>query len=233
MKVFDELIRGKGYSIVDIENMDIFENLKNSFIEKMNIDKNEKNIDILRYKMTSMTKSEINKTMINLLSFSEASELMISSCKNIVKDLSGDELFIQRRAAIIFNLPGKDQRRQWPHYELMSGISPFTFVIWAPFHDLDDDGGVFYIEQPKSMEYIKQEHKDGLVNGPSILNIQTKEKPAKLKYGQAIIFNPFILHGNIGFASNLARIACSVRFQSSAKPLMQKNTDFLKYYKLN
>ena len=44
---------------------------------------------------------------------------------------------------------GEDQRRQWPHYELMSGVSPYTFVIGAPFHDLDDDGGVFYLDLEK------------------------------------------------------------------------------------
>ena len=42
-----------------------------------------------------------------------------------------------------------------------------------------------------------------------------------------------ITDGNINFDSGFARIACSVRFQSSKKPLLQKNSDFLKYYKLN
>ena len=32
--------------------------------------------------------------------------------------------------------------------------------------------------------------------------------------------------------SKFARIACNVRFQSSKMPLLQKNTDYLKYYEL-
>lgn len=233
MNLFNEIVKTKGYAIISIENMNIFESLKNTFIKKINIENRIKNIDSLREKMATMSKSEINKIMVNLLSFSDASELMINSCKTIIKDLCGDRLFIQRRAATIFNLPGKNQRRQWPHYELMSGISPFTFVIWAPFHDLEDNGGVFYIDQPKSIEYITNEQKEGLVNGPKVLGMSTIKKPTKLKFGEAIIFNPFILHGNVSFNSNLARIACSVRFQSSEQPLMQKNSDFLKYYELN
>ena len=66
-----------------------------------------------------------------------------------------------------------------------------------------------------------------------ILKNNYNEKPAKLKYGEVIIFNPFILHGNINFTSSMARIACSIRFQSIKKPLMQKNTDYYKYYKVN
>ena len=180
-----------------------------------------------------MKNHEINKAMVNLLSFNEASEIMIESCNEIVEELCGKELLIQRRANTIFNLPGEEQRRQWPHYELMSGISPYTYVMWAPFHDLDDNGGVYYVPQEKSLNTIKIEHQQGLVNGPLILNNHYNEKPVKLKYGEVIIFNPFILHGNINFSSNKARIACSVRFQSIKKPLMQRNSDYYKYLKIN
>ena len=44
--------------------------------------------------------------------------------------------------------------------------------------------------------------------------------PSFIKFGQAIIFNPFVIHGNIPFESNYARIACNVRFQSSKLPLL-------------
>ena len=79
-----------------------------------------------------MNKSEINKLMVNLLSFNDASELMVKSCRNIVKELSGEKIFVQRRAATIFNLPGFDQR-QWPHYELMSGIHPILLFCGLHF----------------------------------------------------------------------------------------------------
>jgi len=233
MSIQEKIVNGPGYAIAPIDDLKCFEKLRDVITEKLQSNKSEIDINELRLKMTSMSKSEINNIMISLLSFNQASEIMLNSCKNIVKELAGDEVFVQRRANTIFNLPGKDQRRQWPHYELMSGISPFTYVIWAPFHDLDDKGGVFYINQTESFETIKKEHEQGLVNGPTILNKNYDEKPVKLKYGEVIIFSPFILHGNIDFNSNKARIACSIRFQSIDKPLMQKNSDFYKYYKIN
>ena len=64
--------------------------------------------------------------------------------------LCGKNLFIQRRAHTTINLPGKGQAKQWAHYELMSGISPYSFVMWAPLHDLEDEGGVYYIDQKSS-----------------------------------------------------------------------------------
>ena len=234
MNIHNELINGCGYVILPIENMNIFNKLRETFLDKMeNSNDSKKNIDQLRKKMAKMSNSEVNKSMVNLLSFANASEMMIKSCKGLVETLCGKDLFIQRRANTIFNLPGKDQRRQWPHYEMMSGISPFTYVIWAPFHNLENNGGVYYIHQKQSLEIMKKEHLAGLVNGPTILNIMKDQEPVKLNFGEVVVFNPFILHGNITFDSEFARIACSVRFQSSKKPLLQKNSDFFKYYKLN
>jgi sporadic carbohydrate cluster 2OG-Fe(II) oxygenase len=233
MSLTKQVIRSLGYSITKIPNMKKFNQLRDKFIEKMGLEKKSGDINRIRKDIALMNNAEVNKAMINLLSFDEASEMMIDACSDIVKELSGSEILIQRRANNIFNLPGKNQRRQWPHYELMSGISPYTFVLWAPFHDLQDDAGVYYIDQEESFKLIKKEHDEGLVNGPTILNMMHNQKPAKLRYGEVIVFNPFILHGNIDFNSDLARVACSVRFQNKNKPLMQKNSDFLKIYQLN
>ena len=182
MNIKNELIKGKGYSIFSIENMKVFKTLREKFIKKINIIKSEKkDIFNVRKKLAKMSKAEINKSMVNLLTFNNLSEMIINSCPSLVRSLCGNELFIQRRAHTIINVPGKGQQKQWTHYELMSGISPFTFVIWAPLHDLDDRGGVYYIEQNKSLKMMKIEQKDGLVNGPRILNLMQNQKPAKLK----------------------------------------------------
>lgn len=199
----------------------------------MNILSNKtQTIDKLRESFSKMSKAELNQSMINLLSFTELSEMMVESCSGVIKNVCGSNLFVQRRAHTIVNIPGEGQAKQWPHYELMSGISPFTYVIWAPLHDLEDQGGVYYIDLSKSSRIMKDEEKTGIVNGTKVLDLMTNQEPAKLKFGQAIIFNPFVLHGNISFKSKYARVACNVRFQSSSKPLLQKNSDYLKFYKV-
>ena len=158
--------------------------------------------------------------------------MMVTSFPNLIKKLCGKKLFIQRRAHTTINAPGDDQAKQVAHYEMISGISPFTYILWAPLHDLEDDGGAYHIDLKTSLALMKKEEADGLVSGPRVLNFMENKKPPRLKFGQAIIFNPFVIHGNIPFNSELARIACNVRFQSFNKPLLQKNTDYLKYYKL-
>ena len=234
MDIYKELNEGLGYAVCPIENMEIFKKLRDSFVESIKISSNsEKNIDTVRKEIAKMSKGEINKSMINFLTFNKnLSEMMINSFPNLIENLCGKELFIQRRAHVTINVPGDDQAKQVAHYEMISGISPFTYVIWAPLHDLEDDGGAYHIDLKTSLDLMKKEEADGLVSGPEVLNFMGNKKPPRLKFGQAIIFNPFVIHGNITFNSELARIACNVRFQSFKKPLLQKNTEYLKYYKL-
>ena len=234
MYLYDELVHGKGYVIFSIENMQILEKLRNSFIQRTNISNAaEKNINMIRKAMLKMSMAELNQLRINDITHTNVSDMMVNSCSSLIEKLCGKELFIQRRAFIIFNVPGEENQRIWNHYEMIAGISPFSYVIWAPLHDLDDDGGVYIIDQEESLEIMKKEEALGLVNGPTVLNMERNQKPYQLKFGQAVIFNPFVLHGNVSFNSKLARIGCSVRIQSYNKPLLQKNCDYLKYYKLS
>jgi len=214
--------------------MQVLQNLSDLFIDKMNITvESEKDINVVRKEVAKMSQAEINRSMINLLTFTNLSEMMINSCTSLVESLCGKELFIQRRAHTIINVPGKEHSKQWPHYELMSGISPFTYVLWAPLHDIEDNGGAYHIDQKVSLKVMKKEQKAGLVNGPTVFNMMNNQKPPRLKFGQVIVFNPFVIHGNVPFNSKFARIACNVRFQSCKKPLLQKNSDYLKYYQLH
>ena len=234
MDIYKELNEGLGYAVCPIENMEIFKKLRDSFVESIKISSNsEKNIDTVRKEIAKMSKGEINKSMINFLTFNKnLSEMVINSFPTLIEKLCGKELFIQRRAHTTINAPGDDQAKQVAHYEMISGISPFTYILWAPLHDLEDDGGAYHVDLKTSLALMKKEEADGLVSGPEVLNLMGNKKPPRLKFGQAIIFSPFVIHGNIPFNSELARIACNVRFQSFNKPLLQKNTDYLKYYKL-
>ena len=233
MDKYEELEK-KGYAVCEVEDLNLFKKLTDSFVKNINIPGiNKKNIREVRRSLAKMSKAEINKSMINFLTFNKnLSEMMINSFPNLIENLCGKELFIQRRAHTTINAPGDDQAKQVAHYEMISGISPFAYILWAPLHDLEDDGGAYHIELKKSIDLMKKEEADGLVSGPEVLNFMENKKPPRLKFGQAIIFNPFVIHGNIPFNSEFARIACNVRFQSFKKPLLQKNTEYLKYYKL-
>ena len=115
MDLYEELVRGPGYAVCPIENMRLFKKLRDSFLDKINIStESKKNINTARSAIVKMSLAEINSSRINLLTFTNLSEVMINSCQKLVESLCGKELFIQRRAHTIMNVPGKDHSKQWP-----------------------------------------------------------------------------------------------------------------------
>ena len=124
MSIYKELTEGPGYSIYNIEDIKLFKKLRDSFVKNIKISsKSKKNINTVRIAMAKMSKGEINRSMINFLTFNKnLSEMMINSCPNLIKKLCGKKLFIQRRAHTTINAPGQDQAKQWAHYEMISGI---------------------------------------------------------------------------------------------------------------
>ena len=90
MDIHKELVHGPGHAVFSIENMQIFEKLRDSFINRINISNGaEKNIDSVRKAMAKMSKAEINKSMISLLTFTNLSEMIINSCSSLVERLCG------------------------------------------------------------------------------------------------------------------------------------------------
>ena len=228
MQLNETIRSGAGFDVVEPSDMMTLCGFRDELLKRTGAN----SLDDLRGKVSQMPNAEVNQTMVKLLGFTEASSLIATAFSSTVKALCGDQLLLQRRATIIMNLPGDNQRRQWPHYEMMSGISPTTFTLWMPLHDIDDDAGIFYVEDKESNHIMREEYSRGLVNSPQITELLGDRIPSRLKYGQAIVFNPFIIHGNVAFVSNLARIAVSIRFQSLSDPIHQKNTDYFKSFYL-
>ena len=237
MSLIKKLTHGPGFEKIQFENLEPLNLLRNDIVKSMS-PKSSKfyfNIDLLRRKLAKMNDKQINQQMLKFLKNNDISEKIINSCPKIIKKLSGSKLFLQRRAHVIIKTPGNKNSKTLPHYEMMSGISPYTYIIWAPLHDLEGgDGGIYYLDQTKSLSIIEKEEKlNGFANGEITLNTKFNFKKIPIKFGEAIIFNPFVMHGSNYFKSSLARIAINVRFQSINKPLLQKDAEYFKYYKLN
>lgn len=226
--LIEELRFGDGFAVISPEDRDQI----NCFRTELLARTGDETIESLRRRLVSVSNAELNEIMLRLLSFTEASGMLADAFSKHISALCGHEIFLQRRANIIMNLPGANQRHQWPHYELMSGISPSTYAVWLPLHDLIDDGGMFYVSDRESFDIMQQEYHLGTVNSPFMFNAVGKREAAKLKFGEALIFNPFVIHGNVEFDAPLARVAVSFRFQSRRHPLYQKNSDFLKTWTL-
>ena len=72
MNINNELNMGSGYVVCSIENIELFKKLRNSFVDSIKIKSSQKkDIDIVRKQIAKMSKSEINRSMIDFLTFNK------------------------------------------------------------------------------------------------------------------------------------------------------------------
>ena len=124
-----------------------------------------------------------------------------------------------------------------PHIMAMSGIAPHTITFWAPLHDVEDNTGLWIIDQHQSMDLLNKEKDTGRVMGENILDINSPgmrgHKFISMAFGEAIIFNPFCLHGSVLNMTKRSRISMTFRFQSRSEKLFLKGSEYFTPYDLN
>jgi sporadic carbohydrate cluster 2OG-Fe(II) oxygenase len=156
-------------------------------------------------------------------SLPETREIYYSLCKNYLDIIVGNELAIQQRINLSIQLP-KDNSSLLPiHSDTWSGDSPFEIVVWLPLVDC---------YKTKSMYILKSSQQQKVKNLFFNKKVRTSEEIYKkikkdilwlnVKYGQVLIFNQNLPHGNIVNVENETRWSLNCRFKGLFTPYGDK-----------
>ncbi len=225
--LYDELTFGKGWSVVqadDLSKLDEIQELVLLNARKFSGFEKVKTMNELRTALLTVTESDLNKLKLFLIAIPNLSIQFQKAFLTPAKALAGGHIFLQRKPHIMFNIPSIKNTQVMHHIEAMSGISPYTFVLWSALHEVMDGSGIYVVNQKESIQVMNESAKKGAMMGHDVLDLEYK--PLNTEYGQAIFFNPYCIHGSIGFKSSMARISISQRFQSIEKPLFLRNSEF-------
>ena len=87
------------------------------------------------------------------------------------------------------------------------------------------------------MDLLNKEKTAGRVMGENILDINSPGMRdhtfIQMVFGEAVIFNPFCLHGSVLNMTERSRICVNFRFQSQSERLFLKSSEFFTPYDLN
>lgn len=149
----------------------------------------------------------------------------------ITKQL-GSDLLIQSKINLSIQIPEDKTSLLKVHSDCWSADSPFQKNIWIPLTNAFDTNSMFILNKTKTLKHLRYLEKKKKLILPKIVK---SNDFIKIKFGQYLIFNPAILHGNVVNKTNKTRISLNVRVKSIFSPEpTERNPDrkFGTYYKI-
>ena len=137
--------------------------------------------------------------------------------KSLLHTLVGNELAMQKRFNLSVQVPNDETNLLPIHADSWAGDSPFQVVLWVPLVDC---------AKTSAMWILPPEHaKDFRLEGSSeemFKRIESKVEFVAMKYGEVMVFNPNLPHGNVLNREATTRWSINCRFKGLWTPYARK-----------
>jgi sporadic carbohydrate cluster 2OG-Fe(II) oxygenase len=220
-----------GYIIRSAGNLKSLEKIRSIFIKsiKRNIKINSKlkDSEIFNSIHKVVKSKELNNFRLKIIGEinrnKEIRKLYFDLAKPYLDILVGNELAMQLRLNLSIQLP-EDSGSLLPiHSDVWSGDSPFEIVVWIPLVDCYATKTMYILPPNKMKKMNKIFLKSGKKSSGTIFNsIKKHVKWLNVKYGQILLFNQTLPHGNIVNREKETRWSMNCRFKSVFTPYRDK-----------
>ena len=186
---------------------------KNLNLNKLHDYINEKNINAVRLKLIS----SINKDKNFRKNFFELA-------KNMLSKIVGNELAMQNNINLSIQIPNDETSLLPIHSDTWSGDSPFESVLWLPMVNCYNTKSMFILNS-KKMNTFNRTFSSKKIKSISDLYERFKKdlKFLKINYGDYLLFNQNLPHGNLINTTKETRVSLNCRFKGLFTPYSQKD----------
>ncbi len=173
-------------------------------------------------RVTGQTLNDLRLTVFNRMNQQEGFRRdYFSQARTVLGMLVGNEIAMQRRVNLSIQMPDDDSSILPVHADVLSGDSPYEVVQWTPMVDCYGTKAM-YILPPKR----NQEVQDSLKNYPDadalMEDIRDDLVWIEIAYGQVMVFNQNLLHGNVVNAEPETRWSMNCRYKGVFTPYADK-----------
>jgi sporadic carbohydrate cluster 2OG-Fe(II) oxygenase len=221
----------EGFIIADIKDKESLKKIEKIFIKSIKkIIKSVNNLDnksifnLIHKKIKSGQLNNFRLKIINEINRNkDFRKLYYKVSKPYVDILVGNELSMQRKINLSIQLP-RDKSSLLPiHSDVWSGDSPFEMVVWLPLVDCYKTKAM-YILPPKKYQKMKKILANKKMKSSKILFKKIKKdlKWIKINYGQILMFNQCLPHGNVINEEKETRWSLNCRFKGVFTPYKDK-----------
>ena len=143
--------------------------------------------------------------------------------RDLIYILSGNELMMQKNINLSIQFP-KDISSLLPiHSDVWSGDSPFEINLWLPLVNCYSTKSMYILEQKHNKNFVEYMKKNNLSSSEEIFKVlKNKVKWLKINYGEFLIFNQSLPHGNVVNSEKETRWSMNCRFKSFFSPYGDK-----------
>ena len=133
--------------------------------------------------------------------------------KNKLFEIVGNELAMQNNINISIQFPNDESSLLPMHSDTWSGDSPFEVVVWLPLVNCYKSKSMFILEASKDSNFRKSYSKNFKFSSKLYKSIKKDLKFIKINYGEFLLFNQNLPHGNIVNTTKETRFSFNCRFK--------------------
>jgi len=170
---------------------------------------------------------EINKFRLSVIDQlngeEELSRKYFEVAKRWVEILVGNELAMQRRINLSIQMPGDDTSLLEIHADTWSGDSPFEVVVWVPLVNCYGTKAM-YLLPPDVNQHLVDDFASYVGSGSENLfaTVESEAKWLEIEYGNVLIFDQRLAHGNRLNTEEETRWSMNCRFKGIFTPYGDK-----------
>lgn len=221
-KVFLE----KGFIISKVESMSSLKYISLLISNTINqqVKKKLKNLNKIHEKISIV---ELNNFRLGVINKINKDKLLRYHYFNIAREalyiLAGNELMMQKNINLSIQFPNDNSSLLPIHSDVWSGDSPYEINLWVPLVNCYRTKSMYILEQKDYANFEKIMQKKKYSSSEDIFKlVKNKVRWLNVNYGQFLIFNQALPHGNIVNIEKETRWSMNCRFKNFFSPYGDK-----------
>ncbi|MDB0032213.1 2OG-Fe(II) oxygenase [Alphaproteobacteria bacterium] len=212
--------------IINISTLDLIKKNLIEIIKSYDLTKNSKDVSLENIHEIIPIEDLNNFRLFCINEISKKEELRVAYYhvfKNYTDQIIGNELAMQKKLNLSIQMPKDTSSLLTIHADTWSGDSPFETVCWLPMVDCIGTMSMFILPAynyeffSKKYNELKHKNSDELFEA-----LREKLIWLEIKYGEVLIFNQNLPHGNVVNEELKSRWSFNCRFKSIFTPYKDK-----------
>jgi len=217
----------KGYSVFKIKEIKSLNFIHSLVLKNVRDLIGKKKFFNLNFIHKEISISDLNDFRVSLINKINKNRLFKFHYFNVAKEkiylLAGNELMMQKNINLSIQFPNDSSSLLPIHSDVWSGDSEFEINLWLPLVDCYRTKSMYILDQKYNDFFLDKMNRLKLKSSDDIYNfLKPKLKWLNIKYGDFLLFNQGLPHGNVVNKEGETRWSMNCRFKTFFSPYGDK-----------